>query len=103
MGHLGFFQTIKNYTRTTLLIDEKITSQEASYIAQQILSRFKFPKVFANYLKFVFKQRLWVLFSKKMTFIDYQVKTFSLILIFGDLTLLKLCWAMKEAFCDVIF
>ena len=44
MGHFGFFQLIKNYTETTLLIDEKITSKEASYIAQQSLRRVKSPK-----------------------------------------------------------
>ena len=43
MGHFGFFQSIKNYTETTL-IDEKVTSQEASYIAQQNLRRLKSPK-----------------------------------------------------------
>ena len=43
MGHFGFFQLIKNYTETTLLIDEKIISQEASYIAQQSLRRVKSP------------------------------------------------------------
>ena len=44
MGHFGFFQLIKNYTETTLFFDEKITSQEASYIAQRSLRRFKSPK-----------------------------------------------------------
>ena len=44
MGHFGFFQLIKNYTETTLLIDEKIISQEASYAAQQSLRRVKSPK-----------------------------------------------------------
>ena len=33
MGHFGFFQLIKNYAETTLLIDMKIISQEASYAA----------------------------------------------------------------------
>ena len=70
MGHFGFFQLIKNYAETTLLIDEKIISQEASYAAQQSLRRVKSPKI-----------------------IYYQVISFSLILVFGDLTLLKLCWA----------
>ena len=37
MGHFDFFQWIKNFTETNLLIDEKIISQEASYIAQQSL------------------------------------------------------------------
>ena len=64
MGHFDFFQSIKNYTETTLLIDEKITSQEASYIAQQSLRKVKSPKLCANCLKFVFKQRFWVLYSK---------------------------------------
>ena len=44
MGHFGFFQLIKNYTETTLLIDETVLSQEASYIAQQMLRRVKSPK-----------------------------------------------------------
>ena len=73
MGHFNFFQLIKNYTETVLLIDEKIISQEASYIAQQSLRWVVSPKNYANCLKFVFKQRLWVLY-KKITFIDNQVK-----------------------------
>ena len=44
MGHFGFFQLIKNYAETTLLIDMKIISQEASYAAQQSLRRVKSPK-----------------------------------------------------------
>ena len=44
MGHFGFFQLIKNYAETTLLIDEKIISQEASYAVQQSLRRVKSPK-----------------------------------------------------------
>ena len=64
MGHFGFFQLIKNYTEITFLIDKKITSQEASYIAPQSLRGVKSPKICANCLKFVFKQRFWVLFSK---------------------------------------
>ena len=40
MGHFGFFQLIMNYTETTMLIDEKIISQEA----QQSLRRVKYPK-----------------------------------------------------------
>ena len=44
MCHFGFFQLIKNNTETTLMIDEKIISQEASYIAQQSLRRVKSPK-----------------------------------------------------------
>ena len=74
MGYFGFFQLIKNYAKTNLLIDKKIISQEASYAAQQSLRRVKSPKVWANCLKFI----------------DYQVKIFSLILVFGDLTLIKL-------------
>ena len=64
MGHFGFFQLINKYAETSLLIDEKITSQEASYIAQQSLRRVKSPKNSENCLKFVFKQRFRVLFSK---------------------------------------
>ena len=90
MGHFGFFQLIKNYAETTLLIDMKIISQEASYAAQQSLRRVKSPKICANCLKFIFKQRFWV-YIVKITFIDYQVEMFSLILFFGDLTLIKLC------------
>ena len=44
MGRFNFFQLIKNYAETTLLIDEKIISQEASYAAQQSLRRVKSPK-----------------------------------------------------------
>ena len=35
MAHFGFFQLIKNYAETALLIDENCISQEASYTAQQ--------------------------------------------------------------------
>ena len=44
MGRFGFFQLIKNYAETTLLIDEKIISQEASHAVQQSLRRVKSPK-----------------------------------------------------------
>ena len=44
MGHFGFFQLIKNYAETILLIDKKIISQEAPYAAQQSLRRVKSPK-----------------------------------------------------------
>ena len=44
MGHFGFFQLIKNYAKTNLLIDMKIISQEASYAVQQSLRRVKSPK-----------------------------------------------------------
>ena len=64
MVHFGFFQLIKNYAETTLLIDMKIISQEASYAVQQSLRRVKSPKIFANCSKFIFKQRFWVLYSK---------------------------------------
>ena len=58
MGHFGFFQLIKNYAETILLIDEKIISQEAPYAVQQSLRRIKSPKICANCLKFIFKQIL---------------------------------------------
>ena len=45
MGHFGFFQKIKNYAETILLIDKKIISQEASCTAQQSLRRVKCPKI----------------------------------------------------------
>ena len=44
MGYFGFFQLIKNYAETTLLIHKKIISQEASYAIQQILTRVKSSK-----------------------------------------------------------
>ena len=45
IGHFGFFQLIKNYAETILLIDKKKISQEASYAAQQSLIRgVKSPK-----------------------------------------------------------
>ena len=64
MVHFGFFQLIKNYAETTLLIDKKVISQEASYAVQQGFTRVKPPKVCANCLKLIFKQRFWVLYSK---------------------------------------
>ena len=39
----------------------------------------------------------------KITFIDYQIKKFSLVLVFGDLIFLKLRWAAEEASNDIIF
>ena len=48
MGHFGFFQLIKNYAETTLLIDMKIISQEAYYAVQQSLRRVKSPKTSIN-------------------------------------------------------
>ena len=91
MGHFGFFQLIKNYAETTLLIDMKIISQEVSYAVQQSLRRVKFPKICANSLKIIFKQRFWVLYSKNHIY-WLSSEIFSFILVFGDLTLLKLCW-----------
>ena len=44
MGHFGVFHLIKNYAETILLIDKKITSQEAFYAVQQCLGRVKSPK-----------------------------------------------------------
>ena len=48
MGHFGFFQLIKKYAATTLLIDMKIISQEASYAVQQSLRKVKSPKTSIN-------------------------------------------------------
>ena len=64
MDQFGFFQLIKNYAETTLLIDKKIISQEAPYAAQQSLKRVKSPKICAKCLKYIFKQRFWVLYTK---------------------------------------
>ena len=44
MGHFGFFQLIQNYAETTLLIDKKIISQEASHAVQQSFRRVKTAK-----------------------------------------------------------
>ena len=66
MGQVGFFHLIKNYAETTLWIDKKFISQEASYAAQQGLTRIKSPKICANCLKFIFKQRFWVLYIKNL-------------------------------------
>ena len=90
MGHFGFFQLIKNYAETVLLIDKKSISQEAYYAAQQSLRGVKSPKNCANCLKFIFNKDSGF-YIVKITFIDYRVKIFSLILVFGDLILLKLC------------
>ena len=102
MGHFGFFQLIKNYTETTLLIDMKIISQEASYAAQQSLNRVKSPKICANCLKFILNRDSGF-YVVKITFIDYRVKIFSLLLVFEDLTLVKICETAWEASCDIIF
>ena len=40
----GFFQLIKNYAESILLIDEENVSQEASYTAQQNSRRVNSPK-----------------------------------------------------------
>ena len=64
MGHFGFFQLIKNYAETIFLIDKNIISIEASYAVQQSLRRVNSSKICANCVKFVFKQRFWVLYSK---------------------------------------
>ena len=58
MGHFVFFQLIKNYAKTILLIDEKIISQEAPYAALKSLRRVKSPKICENCLKFIFKHIL---------------------------------------------
>ena len=91
LSHFGFFQLIKNYAETTLWINQKIISQEASYAAQKSLRRVKSPKNGADCLIFFLKPRFWVLYSKN--FNDYQMKIFSLLLVFEDFTLLKHCWA----------
>ena len=54
MGHFGFFQLIKNYAETTLLIDEKYISQEASYTAQQGSRRLQISKKMTNLFKICF-------------------------------------------------
>ena len=45
MGHFDFFQLIKSYAETNLLIDEEYVSQEAFYTAQQSSRRVKSPKI----------------------------------------------------------
>ena len=44
MDNFGFFQLIKNYAETILLLDKNIISLEASYAAQQTLRRDISPK-----------------------------------------------------------
>ena len=56
MNNFGFFQIIKIYTETTLLLDRTTISQGLSYKAQQNSRRFKSPKIWPNCLKFVFQQ-----------------------------------------------
>ena len=85
MGHFGFFQLIKNYAETTLVIDEQYISQEASYTPQQRFRKVKSPKVWVNCLKFVFRQNFGF-YIIEISFLDYQAKTFSLIQVFGDTT-----------------
>ena len=43
-GSFWFFQLIKNYAETILLIDEEYVSQEATYTAQQSSRRVNSPK-----------------------------------------------------------
>ena len=90
MVHFGFFQLIKNYADTILLIDKKIISQEAPYAAQQSLRRVKSPKNLPKLFKIYFKTDSGF-YIVKITFIDNQVNFFLLYWFFGDLTLLKLC------------
>ena len=82
MGHFGFFQLFKNYAENILLIDKKIIPQEASYTAQQSLSRVKSPKICAYCFKFVLNRGTGF-YIVKTTFIDYQEIFFSFILLFG--------------------
>ena len=98
MGHFGFFQLIKNYAETTLLIGKKYTSQEASYTAQQSSRRFKSPKT-------RIREKNIYLIVNKCGFFIYKTKNFCLKTIFtqfektfADLTPLELCWTVSEAF-----
>ena len=72
VGYFGFFQLIKNYAETKLLIDEEYISQVASY---------------TNHQDFGF-------YIAKITFLDYRAKRVFLIQVFGDLNLRELCWAV---------
>ena len=45
LGRYGFFQLIKKYAETSLLIDEKYISQEASYKGQPNSMSVKSPKI----------------------------------------------------------
>ena len=73
-------------------MDKKIISQEASYIAQQSLTRVKSLKICAKCLKFILNRDSGF-YIVKITFIDYRVKFFFLLLVFEDLTLVKICCA----------
>ena len=87
MGHFDFFQIIKNYAETILLIDKKMISQEAPYAAQQSLTKGYISKNLRKLFKIYFKTEFGF-YIVKITFIDYQVKLFSLLVVFGDSTLL---------------
>ena len=73
MSQFGFFQLIKNYAETTLLIDTKTISQEASYAAQQCLIRV------AQIVENLILNRDSGFYKVKILFIDYQVKFFFLL------------------------
>ena len=45
MGHFAFFQLIKNYAETTLLIDKKYISQEASHTANKAIEDLNLRKL----------------------------------------------------------
>ena len=96
MGNFSFFQLIRNYAKTTRLNDEKYISQEASYTAQQNLQGLSLQKIWVNCLKFVLSADFGF-YIVQITFLDYQAKIFSIKQVFRKLTLLKLCWALKEA------
>ena len=47
-GFFGYFQLIKKYDETTLLIDDEYKLQEASYTNQQSSTEVKSPKTCLN-------------------------------------------------------
>ena len=90
MGQFGFFQLIKNYAETTLLIDMKIISQEASYAGQQSLRGVKSPKTSIREKKFhLIVNKCDFYYIKPRICLKINFKQFAQI--FGDLTPLKLC------------
>ena len=70
-----------------------IISQEASYAVQQSLSKVKSPKTSINEKKFSLdSQLMWFLLYKTQNLcLKINFKQFAQI--FGNLTLVKLCWA----------
>ena len=69
-GSFGFFQLIKNYAETTLLIDRKYISQEAFYTAQQNSIRIKSRKT-------CIREKIFYLIVNKCDFCYIKLRIFA--------------------------